>query len=158
MNITDRVRSALAGWDPNGYTLRELDTQRARVNLGLDLISTSAASGGNAASCLVNTLADYGLVCEPSTWQHLWRGGSTTVTRTDQYSTPVLARLLYGPDGLLDPELRRSRLGSAAAWARRRALLPTNPGFAPAMWSADRVDSELGADRRDRRGNRTTRE
>lgn len=59
------------------------------------------------------------------------------------YSTAALADRLYGPKPDATKAQRRSRLAAAAAWARRKGIEPTNPGFAPLMWPVGPVDVAL---------------
>ena len=155
MEMVRDIRAALvaAGWHDDEFGVHQRGG-RAAVSLGLDLVGTTPALGGNAASGLVVVLRAAGFELEPAGWQHLLSGEESTVTRL-AYTTPVLARRLYGTSP------SRAQLRAAAQWAERR-MAPLNRGGSPLLWPADRVDvglaerAEMHAAGKSHPGNRTS--
>lgn len=76
-------------WDDTDISIRRVNGGRAAaVGIGLDLIGTSASTGGNAASALLNkflnhnrlSIARYSDDKRPPTWQYLLAGNEVLVT------------------------------------------------------------------------------
>jgi hypothetical protein len=137
------VRAALKHWAQQDYLLR-VDTSRVLVSLGSDLVCRSDATSLNAASSLANDLAAAGFTASRGP-AAIARGEESVVGRQGTVSTPQLAVCLYGPEPGATEVRKRSRLTTAAQWARRQPnVTRTNPGFTPALWPAPPIDVALG--------------
>jgi hypothetical protein len=149
------VRAVLvrAGWRDGEYAVARRGDD-VLVALGLDLVESSPANGGNAAGAMVTSLRTAGFEVTPGNWEHLLAGEESVVTRY-AYTTPALARALYGPSP------SHAQLRAAAQWAERRTA-PLNRGSSPLLWPAGVMDAalaeraELHASGRVNPGNRTS--
>lgn len=87
----DAVRELFAGWNNENIDIRPgAGGQTARIALGIDLVNTSPANGGNAASGILNALLTYPNL-EVTTedggvpnWEYLLRGGDIVITLAEE--------------------------------------------------------------------------
>lgn len=89
--MCDVVRELFADWNNESINIRHGDGgQTVRIALGIDLVNTSPANGGNTASSILNALLTYPNL-EVTTddggvpnWEYLLRGGDIVIEATKE--------------------------------------------------------------------------
>lgn len=138
MDTLRAVRALFEDWGPEDVSVRPGCDGAVLVALGLDLVGTSPANGGNAASGILNALASHrGLSVatedgDSPAWEHLLAGHDVVVTPvrgwvwvvTDALPGHVTAAELAAATGLSRNTVREQ----LRLWVQSGALSPL-PGF-----------------------------
>ena len=138
MDALRAIRAMFEDWETEDISIRAGADRAVLVAIGLDLVGSSPASGGNAASNILYGLGSHrGLSVATEdggtpTWEHLLAGGDVVVTpvrgwawvATDVLPDLVNASQLAEATGLALNTVR----DQLRLWARDRGLEPA-PGF-----------------------------